>query len=175
MSIQETLEIMIVDGINIYMREVLREQGLLDKAALSRVSDEDLLQRKYQVARNIAAKWRNVLQERVEPVSQPPGTEIPRPAIPLGSGGARVEPVSQPGAGTAAATVMGDVELREDEVQMAQEILRHAIVSAINTYVRETLIPRCPPLKAVWDRPDDTELDRLKFKLAEQFAAKWAL
>jgi hypothetical protein len=61
------------------------------------------------------------------------------------------------------------------EVRVEQEVIGHAIVDAINTYVREVLVPRCPPLAAVWDGPDDRELDRLKYEVAATFAAKWAV
>jgi hypothetical protein len=61
------------------------------------------------------------------------------------------------------------------EVQIDREVIGHAIVDAINAYVREVLVPRCPELEAVWDGPDDKELDRLKYEAAETFAAKWAV
>jgi hypothetical protein len=59
-------------------------------------------------------------------------------------------------------------------VRIEQEIIGHAIVDAINAYVREVLVPRCPPLEAVWDSPDAQELIRLKYQVAATFAAKWA-
>lgn len=61
------------------------------------------------------------------------------------------------------------------EVRIDEEIIGHAIVDALNTYLREVLIPRCPALEAVWDGPDDKELDRLKYAVAATFAAKWAV
>ena len=61
------------------------------------------------------------------------------------------------------------------EVRVEQEVIGHAIVDAINTYIREVLVPRCPGLGAVWDGPDEKELDRLKYEVAATFAAKWAV
>ena len=61
------------------------------------------------------------------------------------------------------------------EVRVEKEVIGHAIVDAINTYIREVLVPRCPELKAVWDGPEDKELDRLKYEVAATFAAKWAV
>lgn len=61
------------------------------------------------------------------------------------------------------------------EVRVEKEVIGHAIVDAINTYIREVLVPRCPELEAVWDGPEDKELDRLKYEVAATFAAKWAV
>jgi hypothetical protein len=61
------------------------------------------------------------------------------------------------------------------EVRIEEEIIGHAIVDAINTYVSGVLIPRCPSLEGVWDGPDAEELDRLKYQVAATFAAKWAV
>jgi hypothetical protein len=61
------------------------------------------------------------------------------------------------------------------EIRVAEEVIGHAIVDAINTYIREVLVPRCPPLEEVWDGPDEKELDRLKYEIAAKFAAIWAV
>ena len=61
------------------------------------------------------------------------------------------------------------------EVRVEEEVIGHAIVDALNTYIREVLVPRCPELEAVWDGPDQKELDRLKYEVAATFAAKWAV
>ena len=61
------------------------------------------------------------------------------------------------------------------EVRTDPEIVSHAIVDAINHFIRVVLIPRCPPLDHVWNGPDADELDRLKYGVAAEFAAKWAV
>ncbi len=61
------------------------------------------------------------------------------------------------------------------EVRVEEEVIGHAIVDALNAYIREVLVPRCPVLGEVWDGPDDKELDRLKYEVAARFAAKWAV
>jgi hypothetical protein len=59
------------------------------------------------------------------------------------------------------------------EVRTDPEILSHAIADAINDFVRVVLVPRCPPLDRVWSGQDADELDRLKYSVAAEFAAKW--
>ena len=61
------------------------------------------------------------------------------------------------------------------EVRVEQEVIGHAIVDALNGYIREVLIPRCPELEAVWYGPEDRELDRLKYEIAAAVAAKWSM
>jgi hypothetical protein len=61
------------------------------------------------------------------------------------------------------------------EVRVDQEIIGHAIVDALNAYIREVLIVHCPELAAVWNGPNEKELDRLKYEIAATVAAKWAV
>ena len=61
------------------------------------------------------------------------------------------------------------------EVRTNPEVVSHAIVDAINHFVRNVLVPRCPPLDVVWHGPGCGELDRLKYAVAAEFAAKWAV
>ena len=61
------------------------------------------------------------------------------------------------------------------EIRVEQEVIGHAIVDAINTYIRDVLIPRCPPLEAVWDESEDTDLKKRKYEIASIFAAKWSV
>jgi hypothetical protein len=59
--------------------------------------------------------------------------------------------------------------------RIEQEIIFHAIVDGINTFVREILVPRCPALKPIWDEPPPFDLDRLKYEVAATIAANWAV
>ena len=61
------------------------------------------------------------------------------------------------------------------EVRVEEEVISHAIVDAINTYVRKVLVTRYPELENVWHGSEDEELDRLKYEVAATFAAKWAV
>ena len=61
------------------------------------------------------------------------------------------------------------------EVRTDPEIVGHAIVDAINYFVRTALVPRCPSLDHVWNGPDAEALDRLKYAVAAKFVAKWAV
>lgn len=61
------------------------------------------------------------------------------------------------------------------EVRSDPEVVEHAIVDAINAFIREVLAPRCPPLAELWDGPDGMELDRLKYEVAGAVAANWAV
>jgi hypothetical protein len=61
------------------------------------------------------------------------------------------------------------------EVRSDPEVVEHAIVDAINVFIREVLAPRCPPLAELWDGTDSMELDRLKYEVAERVAAHWAV
>jgi hypothetical protein len=62
------------------------------------------------------------------------------------------------------------------EVRVEQEVIGYAIVDAINTYIRDVLIPRCPQLGVLWNKSDNQEeLDRLKYEVADTFAAKWSV
>ncbi len=60
------------------------------------------------------------------------------------------------------------------EVRIDEEVIGHAIVDAINAFVREALVPRCPELEAV-DDGLGSEVMRLKYEVAARFAAKWAV
>ena len=59
-------------------------------------------------------------------------------------------------------------------MRVEEEIIGHAIVDAINTFVREVLVPRCPELEVVEDGLG-SEVMRLKYEVAARFAAKWAV
>jgi hypothetical protein len=61
------------------------------------------------------------------------------------------------------------------EVRLEPEVAGHAIVDAINVFVRDVLAPRCPPLAELWDGPDGKELDRLKYEVAATVAGRWAV
>ena len=61
------------------------------------------------------------------------------------------------------------------EVRTNPDIVSHAIVDAINYFVRNVLVPRCPHLDIVWNGPGSGELDQLKYTVAAEFAAKWAV
>ena len=56
-------------------------------------------------------------------------------------------------------------------IELDSELVGHAISDAINTYVREVLIPRGVVAEDVWDA--DKELMNLKYEIAEKVAQKW--
>lgn len=55
------------------------------------------------------------------------------------------------------------------------ELVSHAVVDGINSFVREVLIPRCPPLAVIWDGSDSEELIRLKYEIAAAVAEEWSM
>lgn len=59
--------------------------------------------------------------------------------------------------------------------RITPELLSHAIVDGINSFVREVLTPRCPPLGNAWNGVGSEELDRLKYEIARTVAEKWAV
>jgi hypothetical protein len=57
-------ETAIVDGINIFVRTVLAAKGLIHPEEFERVTDKDILELKYQIARELARQWAKMpLQE----------------------------------------------------------------------------------------------------------------
>ena len=50
-------ETAIVDGINIFVRTVLAAKGLISPEEFERVTDKEILELKYQIARELARKW----------------------------------------------------------------------------------------------------------------------
>jgi hypothetical protein len=54
----ELLECAIVDGINIYVNDVLRAKGVINEQVYDRLS-EDLEKVKHAVARQLVARWEN--------------------------------------------------------------------------------------------------------------------
>ena len=52
-----SFEIAIVDGINIYVREVLCGKGLISDESMAKTSSRDILDLKYDIARTLAKKW----------------------------------------------------------------------------------------------------------------------
>ncbi len=53
----EILHHAIVDGINVYVREVLEAQGLLDQRRLDEWTGPGLEDRKHAIADKVAARW----------------------------------------------------------------------------------------------------------------------
>ena len=50
-------ETAIIDGINIFVRTVLKAKGLLSEDAFEQATSGECLERKYQIARELAGKW----------------------------------------------------------------------------------------------------------------------
>jgi hypothetical protein len=52
-----SFEIAIVDGINIFVRTVLAAKGLLPPEAFDQLGSREILDLKYQIARDLARDW----------------------------------------------------------------------------------------------------------------------
>lgn len=52
-----TKETAIIDGINIFVRTVLRAKGLISQEAFDEVGSREVLDLKYQIARDLARAW----------------------------------------------------------------------------------------------------------------------
>jgi hypothetical protein len=50
-------ETAIADGINIFVRTVLAAKGLIRAEEFERITDKEILDLKYQIARELARKW----------------------------------------------------------------------------------------------------------------------
>ena len=71
MSLTLAFETAMVDAINVFVREVLHPRGMLAPGAFDEIASEAVLQAKYRVVREWAAKWaafdgydRNLVPER---------------------------------------------------------------------------------------------------------------
>lgn len=54
---EQAFETAIVDGINIFVREVLKAKGFMDPAKADDVGLPEVLQLKYKIAKDLAKKW----------------------------------------------------------------------------------------------------------------------
>jgi hypothetical protein len=54
---QIAFETAIIDGINLFVRTVLAAKGIIRAEEFERVGDQDILELKYQIARELAGKW----------------------------------------------------------------------------------------------------------------------
>jgi hypothetical protein len=63
MQKDEAFEIAIIDGINIYVREALKSKGFLDRSKEPFIACDELLDIKYRIAKELAAKWAKVQLE----------------------------------------------------------------------------------------------------------------
>lgn len=57
MSLALAFEVAMVDAINIYVRTVLFARGHLSREGMDACSDQECIQAKYAVVRELAAKW----------------------------------------------------------------------------------------------------------------------
>jgi hypothetical protein len=54
---EQPFEIAIVDGINIFVREVLAKRGFIDPEKLDGITSREVLDEKYRIARELARAW----------------------------------------------------------------------------------------------------------------------
>ena len=67
MTMAESFEIAITDGINIYVRDVLRKGGYLTEQQVEAICTEKMRREKYTIAKSLGAAWaKKVLDEDIK-------------------------------------------------------------------------------------------------------------
>ena len=57
MTIAESFEVAINDGINIYVRDILFKGGYLTEEEMEALGTPEMLQEKYEIAKRLGAAW----------------------------------------------------------------------------------------------------------------------
>jgi len=71
---EQAFETAIVDGINLFVREVLKAKGFLIPETLDHHTGlPEILKLKYQIARDLAGKWAKMPLTEEPPVPEHPG------------------------------------------------------------------------------------------------------
>jgi hypothetical protein len=72
---EQAFETAIIDGINMFVREVLYANGYLVPEKADHIADPSILELKYQLARDLARKWEKMTLVDEAPVHQHPGQD----------------------------------------------------------------------------------------------------